>query len=281
MTYTILDSYLHPFADSAINILKSRFNLKKPIIEQSIDSNLAWRPTFYWNNKYEVFACEVLNQPYSQSVAEIYSDISSEGLPIRIIIAFPQNNGLTLDNYQTATNKLKKLGIGYLNVNSNGGGNLEYKGISQSLYISKLDLTGIKDFLRPKILTAFEIYRNEDQKHGVQELAQIVEAYIKNLATQAQAKGTYVNTRYNPSRFYNLKDLIDELTTQKVIDLGVLGKCRGFVYPRNDTSHPPKTLAEAKKIANKFRDNFIIGLDILNDLPARFKEEGYKFKELI
>ena len=206
-------------------------------------------------------------------------DISSSSFPIRIIVAYPESNRLSATDFQKDINKIRQAGIGYMSVDEiSKKGNLHYKGISSLLSIPSINLTLLKPSLRPLVRDAYDTYMNGDPKHGVQELGQLMEKYMKDLAKQAIAAGKLIRTGYVPERFYNLTTLIDELLAERILDLGTLGNCRSFVYPRNDTSHPPRSIQAAKKIEIKYKENFQKGVSILEELPKRFQDKGYKFR---
>jgi len=121
-----------------------------------------------------------------------------------------------------------------------------------------------------------DTYMNGNPKHGVQELGQIIEAYLLNLAFQAKKKGKFPS-RLTKGVHIPLSSLLDNLIQHRVIDRGLLGNCRGFVKPRNNTSHRAKTIREAQQIEKKHKENFLKAITILEEMPKEFKAEGYRF----
>lgn len=180
--------------------------------------------------------------------------------------------------FQKDIRKAKQHGIGYMPVDSIlPKALLEYKGVSSILSIPSLDLSSLKPAIRTKVNDAFDLYMNGDPKHGVQELGQLLEKCMKELAAQAKTKGKLTNSRFIKGKYYKLTKLIDELIVDKTIDLGILGNCRGFVYPRNQTSHP-QDITSTKRIQKKLRQEFIKGVSILEELPTAFKAKNYQFR---
>ncbi|MDB5222633.1 MAG: hypothetical protein JWN83_1300 [Chitinophagaceae bacterium] len=277
-TYLILDPDLHEIAEYAMKEIMSRYNLRNPLIEQAINPNISWRPTFLWKKPTEYLACEPAFKPLPPIINSNFMDIQSSGLPIRIIVAYPHDNSISITEFQKDLRKAKQHGIGYMSVDATTKkANIEYKGVSSILSIPAIDFSQIKSGLRPKVIDAYDMYMSGDPKHGVQELGQLMEKCMTVLATQAIGRGKLRNSNYVPGRFYKLTKLIDELLNEKIIDLGILGNCRGFVYPRNSTSHP-QDIASIKKIERKLKENFIKGVSILEELPAAFKQKGYNFR---
>lgn len=72
--------------------------------------------------------------------------------------------------------------------------------------------------------------------------------------------------------------MIDKLIEENVINIPILGRCKDFAHDRNSVSHRPKTKEEARKTQKKLKENFIIGTRILQDIPAKILEKGYKLK---
>src|SRR5689334_18752917 len=115
--YLILDPALHKVANIAKQEVMSRYNLRRsPFIEQSITSSIYWRPTFYWQRETEYLAIEVSDRPLPSTLKSEFMDISSSGLPIRIIVAYPENNKLSTTEFQKDINRIRQTGIGYMSV---------------------------------------------------------------------------------------------------------------------------------------------------------------------
>lgn len=114
---------------------------------------------------------------------------------------------------------------------------------------------------------------------GVQAIGQLVELILGNLAEQAKKSGALKSGGFvSKAKFYSLASLVDDFTKDKILNNAMLGRCRGFVEDRNNSSHKPSSLQKAKKLHHDLKNAWLGGLRILIELPAALKENGYKFK---
>lgn len=277
MKFTVLPPHLHAFAESANIIIKSRYGLPDGIIEQAIQSDIPLQPTLHWKTKTHYIACEVSERPFPVSIKQQFADIVSTGQPIRIIVAYPKGNGLSSADYQSDIKIAKTYGIGYMSVDDNKSGEIEYHGVSLALRIAPIDLNGYCKSLKPYIYEAYEHYMLKgDPDVGLQKIGQLTEKIIYNVAVQAKKKGKFSYDKFKPPAFIRQSLLIDEMINEQIIDIPILGRCRDFANDRNSVSHPPKSRKEAMGIENKLKENLIIGTRILKDLPEKIKSKGYK-----
>lgn len=265
-------------AQAANTTIKQRYGLGNAHVNEPIDKNLAWRPSLLWKRKEEFIACEVADRPLPTSIKVLFSDISATGLPIRIIVAYASPTALSTKEYEQDVSAAKRLGIGYLPVIVGTPPSIEHNGIPISLYLPRPDRQKYRRCVQKPIQDAYDLYINGDPRHGVQEIGQTTEAVLVELANQARAKGKLTTGGFVPGKYYRLAALVDDLLADKIIQRGTLAKCRGFVDDRNCTSHKPKSLKEAVKNAAKMRECFILGLQLLEDLPDKFLEKGYVFR---
>ena len=281
MNFSILPPHLHAIANSANKIIKTRYGLSNGIVEQEITPDIPLRPTLHWNwkAKTQFIACEVSERPFPAAIKAQWADIKSTNKPVRFIVAYSKATTLSLGDYQKDLKELKKFGIGYVGVDENGSGEIEYQGISLALHISD---TSSKDFVRilkPSINEAFEHYMTKgDPDVALQKIGQDCESIIYNVATEAKKKGNFTYSRFNPPNYIRHGLLIDKMIEEKVIDVSILGRCKHFVIHRNSVSHKPKSWREAAKIQSNLKDNFKTGLNILKDLPAIIRSAGYRLK---
>ncbi len=280
MPYSNLQPPLVPVAVAAEKVLKDRFNLGRPRYDQPIHDSVSWRPTLHWKTKTGYMACEVSERPFAGIFKAAFAEISSAGLPIRIIAAYPKENSLSTSKYQDDLADARRFGIGLLSVDNDDVALLEYAGVSVCLHVSPPDFKKFKDKkLRTSVHNAYDIYMTADPAHGVQELGQLVDDAMYNLAVQAKQKNILRTGGFDPAnaKNYALGNLIDDLMRDRVIDNGVLGRCRGFVDDRNGTSHKPHTLAEATELEERLKNSFKDGLFILQELPSRMHQKGFLF----
>jgi hypothetical protein len=279
MNFSILPQHLHAFADSANFIIKNRYNLSDGIIEQAILPEIPLQPTLHWKTKTHYIVCEVAERPFPVMIKQQFADLVSTGQPIRIIIAYPKDNGLTLSDYQADIKKSKIFGIGYMGVDDNKNGDIEYQGVSLALHIPLIDLNPFKNSLKPYVAEAYNHYMIKgDPDVGLQKVGQLIESIIYNIAIQAKKKGSFSYAGFNPPAYIPQSTLIDQMITASVLDVPILGRCRDFAKDRNSVSHKPKSRKQAAEIENKLKENFIIGTRILKDFPDKIKAKGYRLK---
>jgi hypothetical protein len=280
MNFSILPSHLRSFAEAANSIIKKRYGLSSGIVEQSILGDIPIQPTLHWKTKTQYIACEVAERPFPISIRERFAEIVASGHPIRFIVAYPKVSGLSAEEYQKDINKCKKFGIGYVGIDDNKKGTIEYKGISLSLYIPfPPDFSSFKSQIRSSVQDSYEHYLLKgDPDVGLQNIGQIVERLLYTTAEQAKKKNKFNYTNFRPPKYIKQATLINEMIKENVLDNGILGRCKDFTKARNSVSHKPNTLAEAKKIEKKLKDNFITGSKILEDLPDAILAKRYKVK---
>lgn len=249
-------------------------------IEIAINDVLQWRPTFSWEARTEVIVCEVSDRPNFKSLKGFFTDITTNNLYIRIIVASPEPSSIGITDYRHDLEELKKLGIGYICITDTGNDTFEFPGIPLPLYITQPDYDSYKKSLRPLIRQAYGLYMGGDPAHGVQDLGQTVENIMYKLGDQAINKGVLTSGGY-PSTvasgtYYPVANLIDDLMRTHVIDNGVLGRCRGFIDDRHNCSHRPKDIKEARLLVTILRNCWGDGLRILSELPDELRTKHYK-----
>jgi hypothetical protein len=279
MKLTVLPPHLHAFALSANFIVKNRYRLGDGVVERAIRPDIPFQPTLHWKTKTHYLACEVAERPFPVSVSQQFTEIVASAQPVRILVAYPKENGLSSADYQDDVRKLKRLGIGFLAVDDQRGGEIEYHGVSLACRIDMVDLSGFRPVLKPLVRDAYEHYMQEGHPDvGLQKIGQLVEQIILNVALQARAIGKFNSTVFKPPKYVPQANLLDAMIAEKVLDIPILGQCRQFVDDRNSVSHKPKNKSEAMQIEGKFKENFIIGSRILKDLPPVLTKRGYKLK---
>lgn len=235
----------------------------------------------HWINNYHIFACEISNRPFPNNMNEIHSEVSNGGNPVRIFVAYPQNNNLSSEELHQDIIKAKSYGIGLICVSETNESNIILNGIPVNLGIPQTTVNELSKYhkkLRPLIKNAIETYVDGYPKHGVQELGQLIESSIRFLAIKAKKKGHY-STGGNPNDdTYSFGNIVDDLIRERIIKADILGKCRGFVEDRNRVSHKPRSINKALEQEVKLKEDFLQGLRILDDLPKKMKLKNYPFK---
>ena len=130
-----------------------------------------------------------------------------------------------------------------------------------------------------EIQEAFECYMVDGKPSvGLQQLGKLAETLIYNAAVDAKKKGTFVYRAFNPPAYIVQAQLLSQLKTESVLNLGLLDRCKDFANQRNAVSHTPKTIKAATKIFKEVRDNFTLGLKLIEDIAIELKAKAYLIK---
>ena len=279
MAYTILPTNLHSVADAANRIMRARYGLPDGIVEQEIAPDIPIRPTLHWKTKTHIIACEVAERPFPTAIKISFADIVGKGQPIRLLVAYPSTHGLSHDDFRRDTKQNQSFGIGHIEVNEDGSGQIEYQGISLPLHMAPIDPKIYVPKIRPIVQDAFEQYMQGGNPRGaLQDIGQSVESILYNVARDAKRTGKFGYAGFNPPNFIAQSVLIREMINEQVIEIPILGRCRDFADDRNAVSHKPKSRKEANEVERRLKENFVIGMRILEDLPEKIKSEGYTLK---
>lgn len=278
--YNLLPAHLHNIADAAITAIKIRYNLGNPAIEESIDPRIGWQPTLLWKITTGFIACEVHETPMPIIIKSAFGDISTSGIPVRIIVAHPSNHSISQSDFIKESNEVKRFGCGLISINEDNSPTFHCQGIDVPLYFPAPKFSEFHRKIQSDIQKAYELYINGDPRHGVQELGQMIENIITHLGYQAKNRNTLRTGGFPPlaGRHYPFASLVEDLMHDNVIDNGILGRCRGFAEDRNACSHRPRSIKQAIEVNNKLRTAMSGGLHILGEIPRRLKDRGYKFK---
>lgn len=278
--FKLLPNNLHSYGIAANSIIKRRYSLPDGILEKEIHTDIPIQPTFHWKTKTHYIACEVAERPFPVSIKQQFADIVASGQPIRIIVAYPKANQLSVAEYQKDIENCKKFGIGYMGIDDNKKGSIEYEGISLSLYIPfPSDFSTFKSQIRNSIYESYEHYLLKgDPDVGLQKLGQVVERLLYTTAEQAKKIGKFNSTDFKPPKYIQQSRLINAMIKENVLDNGILGRCKDFANDRNGVSHKPNSLIEAKRVEKKLKDHFIAGSNILEDLPIEIAKKKYKVR---
>lgn len=281
MTYILLSPHLRIYQDPTDETVRNRYALKlNGKFESSIDPSIPFRPTLHWKTKTHYIACEIADRPFPKTIKESFADILVSGEPIRLIVSYPKENSLSAKDYQEDIKQCKKFGIGYMSIEENGRGNIEYQGISLAHYFPfPKDFKAFKNQIKKSVEDAYEHYLYKgDPDVGLQNLGQTIERLLITTATQAKKKGNFVSRKFNPPKFISQTSLINEMISENILENTILERCKESAKHRNGVSHIPKNLKEARKIEEKMKENFLEASKILEILPLEILKKGYKIR---
>lgn len=117
-TYTILPEPLHALADQTANYFVKKRGVRAASIkvEQPIDSDLPYRPTFTARTSdHHTLCIEVSESAYNNSLDTFVLRCMHQGLPVKLFIAIPK--GTHDPEYSRKLSAAKTRGVGVLEVN--------------------------------------------------------------------------------------------------------------------------------------------------------------------
>lgn len=278
--YRILDDpELIKIADLSKDRIASRFGLRNCKVETAFDSSINFVPTFHWKSTSHIFVCEVSHRPFPLTVKELFADAVVKNLSTKIYVVYPKHPDLTARELQDDLDKAKSFGIGLISVDIDGTVNFERTAISIPLYLQTIDIKKFPVSLRSSVENLIDIYMlNGLPDKALQELGQLIESIVLNTAKQAKKSGSFTYAGFRPPRFIRQSQLIEEMINENVINIGLLSRCKDFANDRNSVSHKPQSRAEAQRIESKLKENFLIGMKILEDFPQHLKAKNIKLK---
>lgn len=275
----LVDPDLIKIADFSKERIASRFGLKNCQIEKPFENSISFVPTFHWKSTSHIIVCEVSHRPFPVTIKELFADALVKDLPIKIYVIYPKNPALSVREFHDDLAKAKLYGIGLISVETNGVTNFERTAVSIPLYLPNFEIKKYSPKLRSHIEDAFEIYMSDGKPdNALQEIGQLIESIALNTAKQAKKASNFAYAGFRPPAYIRQSLLLTEMINESVINVGLLSRCKDFANDRNSVSHKPQSRAAALKIEKKLKENFLIGLKILEDFPQHLKAKGYKLK---
>lgn len=274
--FLFLEPDLFYAADIAKEKIESRFNVKDAKKEEAFDSDINYVPTFHWKTKTHIIICEIASSPFPNSIKDFYSDILVKGMPVKVIVVYPEDRQSDIKKYRAEIKKAKEYGLGLLVIDSDNKIILENLGISIPLHIAQLNYKKYHKKFQASIEEAYETYMLDGKPDvALQKLGQLVENIILNMAIKAKRKGTFTFNGFTPGVYIPQNRLLSELIKENIVDVALLGNCKNFANDRNSVSHKAKSRKQAIEIEEKLRDSFNFGLRILETIPVNFKAKGF------
>lgn len=282
-------SFLHPDLHSIANITKTRleqkYNIRITDFEKGFESNVEYSPTFFGKTKSHYILCEVSTRPFPIQIKSIYADIQNQNIPVKLIVAYPDEIEISARDLQTDITNAKTFGIGLISVRSNGTLTIHSDPISIPLFLPQASI-GLNTFhskFKHLIEDAYSVYSNGNPKHGVQELGQIIEQVIRNLAIQARRLGHYTNGVDPNLPGSPFATIIDNLIANGIINVAFLNRARAYAEDRNGASHRINSLKKSLIQEQKYKLDFQTGLRILSEIPNIFSngKNNFRYKIVI
>ncbi len=275
----LIDQELINIANISKDRIAERFGLKNCKIETAFDGTINFVPTFHWKTISHIIVCEVSNRPFPKTVKELFADATVRNLSAKIYVIYPKHPNLSARELQEDFDKAKLYGIGLISVDADGITSFDRTAISIPLYLQAIDLKKYPSKLRSHIEDYVEIYMQDGKPdNALQELGQLIESIILNTAKQAKKLGNFKYAGFKPPAYIRQSLLLTELIKEEIINVGLLSRCKDFANDRNSVSHKPQSRVEAQRIEKKLKENFLIGLKIIEDFQKHLKTKNYKLK---
>lgn len=282
MPYSFLHPDLHTAADLTKVRLEQKYNIRITNFENGFDSSVEYAPTFFGRTNSHFILCEVSTRPFPIHLKSIYADIQNQNLPVKLFVVYPDELDISAKDLQNDITNAKNFGIGLINVRTNNTLLIQHEPISIPLFIpsASLSLNKFNRKFKHLIEEAYSMYVNGNPKHGVQELGQIIEQAIRNLAIEAKRLLHYnngVNPNLPTSAF---AIIIDDLIRNGIINVAFLNRVRAYAEDRNSVSHRVTSLKKSLILENKLKLDFQTGLRILEEIPSVFGngKNGFRYK---
>lgn len=281
--YNLLDPSLHSIANLAKTRIEQKFNVRISNIERGFDNNLHYVPTFFGKTNTHYIVCEVSNRPFPVHIKSVYADILQQNLSVKLFVIYTSEFTISAKELQIDINNAKLFGIGLIYVDeSNNSVNIQNEAISVplNLPIYSIDLKSFDKKIRHLIEEAYSIYANGNPKHAVQELGQIIERIIKNVAIEAKGLNHYTNGSDPNNPAIAFGSIIDDLIRNAILNVTFLNRVRGYTEDRNNVSHRINSIPKSIALENKLKLDFQNALRILKELPT-FTSKGknnFKYK---
>lgn len=262
---------------------KAKFGSAGLKIDQPIDPNLGWVPTFFIVcSPGVVQAFEYSDKLYPLIFSTKAQDIRQNPRLIAVYQVCPLST-YQGDRHQTQTRRLGDHGFGIITVDDDGK-NVDFplRAVPLALHISDaefaIEVGGCKPNLRRALADALDVYRRK-QPQGVQDAGQIVEAYIRDIAA-GYVKLSLITGRQAKAKISEVIDTLYGLPQSAAIR-ATLGAARNFVHTyRNPTSHAPATKREALNRIRSSRAAFLDACHTSRDLLRAARSMGIKLRTL-
>jgi hypothetical protein len=280
MPFDTFTSRLKEVALSTLALCRNRYGGNGLKVEQSIDKDIGWQPTFFLRPaRFLILAVEVNDLIYPEALKVAAHDIVHFETPIAVYQACP------LEAYQNdpkhgKINLLRRHGFGIITVDDDDVATIQHPCIPLAQHISleelERELAGLNRVLKVQLKTAHQTYlANEGQ--GLQQAGQIVEALILSMAKQAARRGILPAGRLTDP----LADIIDELYQARQFrsHRAALGSARDFIKEfRNTASHAPRSARQAMEKIKKCKKGFLDAIDVARKLRCVMQALGFPIR---
>ena len=179
MNYSYLSQELHEPADLVYNFLKNIRAIRAIEVEMKIDDRVNFGPTFSGNSGLGYKVCvEVSNSIYPNTLEAFVADCITLGLPIKLYVAIPVQEGEKLDF--NLIKRASRFGVGIVTIKNNKVEVL-HEALELSLLVQCVDLKEYPKKNREEINNALNTYQNGNPVKGVATICDIIEGKIRKI----------------------------------------------------------------------------------------------------
>lgn len=235
---------------------------QKIIEGKAIDSDLGFRPTFYFKRTDHVYcAVEVGPTPYPQILRIKRGDLMDTPIAISVYSVIPEDIFLAKES-QREINELREAGFGLIKVDSTGVAAEAFPCIPIVQRISKAefldDISGLPVGHRRAMMLCYESYCN-DPAAGLRDIGDLIEGLIMRAGKDAAGKNfiTKAAARTKIAQLVPTLQGVSQLSNANT----ALGSALAYYSTwRNQVAHAPKNATQKYKRYKDCRHGFKEGV---------------------
>lgn len=276
--YDVLPEHLHSTADAVSKFFKENHGIIKIKHEQPIDDDMSWSPTISGTTRdHHLLSVEVTEGSYLAAFDSFIVECQTIGLPLRMYIAFPEQDVSSkkfLDTFKEATKK----GVGIVSANGS-----KCSVIKNAIDLSLASVRRIKPKehlvrFRQALLDAEATFLNGDPARGCGRIYEELESLTRKIAGKTYAKGYWKNSTSMDFDTHPWAKLLTTMSTELVfknvrsLNRPLLARVQGLTDHRNQTAHKIRSRVELTKRDRELRTRYEHAVDIFSELEAVAKE---------
>ena len=274
MNFRVLPAELHPAAEQVARFLKEDRGLSRLKIEEPVEDELEYRPTFraVTPEHYEVWI-EINDDPYLSSLDNIVLFCVQNCIPVKLYVGF--RAGLSATEYKNKVDESRKKGVGAIEV-AGEKCTVIHEAVLLSLAGVRLEeRTKFPVRYRSNLSTAEATFKNGDPAKGCSLVYDEIEALSRRLTRKVVDKGwlrgglAWPNLNIEKAAWANVMEtLIDRIDLTQLppsLKKHMLIRVSGLTEIRNESGHKPKSRVDRMRRDRELRTRFESAVDLLRD----------------
>jgi len=289
MTFRVLGESLHATAEAALKFFSNELGIGKTKfkVETPIHNDLSYRPTIHVvTEDYHYLCIEVSNDPYVTFLDSVVIECRQLGLPVRLYVARPKSLPSS-SNFAHQLSQAAKRGVGLVEVNPSGSGDIIRDALSLSLSgVRPLDKKDCPRRYKSSLTNALRTFLNGNPAKGCLDVYEEIEDLTRRIAVRLDKQSLWRTPRkgekmpslsspcswnktanhiHNWTSFSKLKPLCPELSKTLIAQL------IGITRKRNQTAHKIRKASDLIKRDRKLSTMFEEAVDLLVELHSAAK----------